>query len=71
MSTSHRQPTDAEKRLIILFQQIEDEGIRDIIADVVTIERQYRTGSRRNFPIREVRTAIDRVARVQENMSSL
>jgi hypothetical protein len=69
MVASQRQPTDAEMRLITLFREIEDEDIRDIIASVVAIERQHRTGSRKNFPIRDVRNVIDRVARFQESKS--
>lgn len=67
MSTDQQQPTDAEKRLIKLFLQIEDKDIQEMIADVVKIERQHRTGSRQNFPFRDVRNVIDRVARFQES----
>lgn len=67
MSTDEQQPTDAEKRLIKLFLQIEDKDVQEIIADVVRIERQHRTGSRQNFPLRDVRNVIDRVARLQES----
>lgn len=69
MVASQRQPTDAEMRMIMLFRQTEDEDIREIIASVVAIERQHRTGSRKNFPIRDVRSVIDRVARLQESTS--
>lgn len=67
MSTNQHKPTDAEMRLIELFFQIEDKDIQEIIADVVRIERQHRTGSRQNFPLRDVRNVIDRVARFQES----
>lgn len=67
MSSSQRQPTDAEMRLVKLFREIEDEDIREIIASVVAIERQHRTGSRKNFPMKDVRNVIDRVARLQES----
>lgn len=70
MSTNQHQPTDAEMRLLTLFRQIEDENIREIIADVVAIERKHRTSSRKNFPLRDVRTVIDRVAHIQESQSS-
>lgn len=66
MSASQHRPTDAEMRLMTLFLQIEDEDVREIIADVVNIERQYRSSSRKNFPIKDVRNIIDRVARLQE-----
>lgn len=69
MSTHQHNPTDAEKRMINLFLQIEDEDIREIIADVVAIERKHRTSSRKNFPIRDVKNVIDRVARMQESKS--
>lgn len=67
MSTDQQQPTDAEKRLIKLFLQIEDKDIQEMIADVVKIERQHRTGSRQNFPLRDVRNVVDRIARLQES----
>lgn len=71
MSTDQQKPTDAEMRMIKLFLQIEDKDIQEIIADVVRIERQHRTGSRQNFPLKDVRNVVDRVARFQEsNMSS-
>lgn len=71
MSADQQKPTDAEMRLIKLFLEIEDKDVREIIADVVGIERQHRTGSRQNFPLRDVRNVIDRVARFQEsNMPS-
>lgn len=66
---STQQPTDAEKRLITLFREIEDGDVREIIASVVAIERQHRTGSRRNFPMKDVRNVIDRVAHFQESKS--
>lgn len=66
MSTSQHKPTDAEMRLLTLFLQIEDEDVREIIADVVSIERQHRSSSRKNFPIKDVRNVIDRVASLQE-----
>lgn len=69
MATSQRQPTDAEMRLITLFREIDDVDVREVIANVVAIERQYRTGSRKNFPMKEVRNVIDRVARFQESES--
>jgi phosphatidylserine decarboxylase len=71
VSTDQQKPTDAEMRMIKLFLQIEDKDIQEIIADVVRIERQHRTGSRQNFPLKDVRNVVDRVARFQEsNMSS-
>lgn len=70
MSAKKHKPTNVEMRLINLFMQIEDEDVREIIADVVKIERQYRSSSRKNFPIREVRSVIDRVARLAEQQQS-
>lgn len=67
MTTDQQKPTDAEMRMINLFLQIEDKDIQEIIADVVRIERQHRTSSRQNFPLRDVRHVIDRVARLQES----
>lgn len=67
MPTDQQKPTDAEMRMIKLFLQIEDKDIQEIIADVVSIERQHRTGSRQNFPLRDVRNVIDKVARLQES----
>jgi hypothetical protein len=67
MNATQQQPTDAEMRLVKLFREIEDENVREIIASIVAIERQHRTGSRKNFPMKDVRNVIDRVARFQES----
>ena len=58
--------TKSLQRLIALFSQIEDEDIREIIADIVMIESKHRSSSRLNFPISDVRNVVDRVARLQE-----
>jgi len=65
------QPTKAQMRLINLFSQIEDEYLRDIIAEVVTIERRYRSSSAQRFPLKEVRDAVDRNARLKEKKEGL
>ncbi len=57
--------TKAQKRLLQLLRDIEDENIREIIIEVINIEIPNR--SSHNFPIRKVRDAVDSVARLQEN----
>lgn len=57
-------------RMVKLFLQIEDEDLREIIADIVAIERRHRTSKGKNFPLRDVRNVIDRIARMQESQSS-
>ena len=58
--------TKSHKRLLKLFSEVEDEDIREIMAEVVSIEGKHRSSSARNFPIRLVRDAVDSVARLQE-----
>lgn len=57
--------TKTQKRLLALFNDIEDEDIRAIIADVLGVEAANR--SAHNFPIRKVREIVDSVARKQES----
>ncbi len=64
MSRRRLKLTKSQERLMQLFSEIEDEDVREIMGDVVFIERKYR--SARNFPVRLVRDAIDKVARLQE-----
>ena len=66
MAVQQPKMTKSLQRLLELFNQIEDQDTREIIASVVMTESKYRTGSGRNFPIREVRDAIDKVARNKE-----
>lgn len=54
------------QRLLNLFATIEDENIREIIADTVVIESRYRSSSRKNFPWKDVRSIVDRVASLSE-----
>lgn len=54
------------QRLLDLFQQIEDEDVRSIIAEAVYLESRHRSSSMRNFPIRELRDTVDSVARLHE-----
>lgn len=64
MIKKRNKPTRAQERLIRLFSKIEDEHIRDIIAEVVTVERDYRSSSQTNFPLKKIRDAVDRNARI-------
>ena len=56
--------TKPQERLMRLFHQIDDRDIREIMAEVVSIERRYRSAQK--FPMRLVKDAIDNVARLQE-----
>jgi|GEM_PF-5284310 len=58
--------TQSMQRLLNLFEQIEDEDIRNIIAETVFLESKHRSSSQKNFPIREVRNVVDTVARLRE-----
>jgi len=58
--------TKSQERLMKLFSEIEDEDIREIMANVVLIESKHRSSSAKNFPIRLVRDAVDSIARLQE-----
>jgi len=54
------------QRLLNLFEQIEDEDIRNIIGEVVLLESKHRSSSAKNFPVREVRNIVETIARLQE-----
>jgi len=58
--------TRSQHRLVKLFNEIEDEDIREILSEVVSLESKHRSSSAKNFPIRRVRDAVDSVARLQE-----
>jgi hypothetical protein len=55
------------QRLLDLFTKIEDENIREIIADIVIIENRHRSSSKKNFPWKDIRDVVDRVALLEEN----
>ena len=55
-----------KSRLLNLFKNIDDKDAQEIIASVVLIEQQNRTGSKENFPKQKVRDVIDAVARKKE-----
>jgi hypothetical protein len=56
-----------KSRLLNLFKGIPDKEVQEIIANVIIIEQQNRTGSKDNFPKQKVRDIIDSIARKQEN----
>ncbi len=56
----------SKDRLKNLFSKIKDKELKQIIAEVVNIERNNRTSSRENFPRQKVRDVIDSIARLQE-----
>jgi len=55
-----------KSRLLKLFTSIDDKDTQEIIANIVLIEQQNRTGSKENFPRQKVRDVIDAVARKKE-----
>ncbi|MEM7034157.1 MAG: hypothetical protein AAF629_31740 [Chloroflexota bacterium] len=55
--------TQSMQRLLDLFEQIEDEDVREIISATVMIESKHRSSSRKNFPMQSVRDAVDAIAR--------
>lgn len=61
-----RHMTITQKRLLELIMGIEDENIREIIIEVMNIEKSNR--SSHNFPIRKVKDVVDSVARLQEGI---
>ncbi len=58
--------TQSMQRLLDLFEQIEDEDLRNIIAETVFLESKHRSSSLKNFPIREVRNIVETIARLRE-----
>jgi hypothetical protein len=55
-----------KSRLSNLFKSIPDRDIQEIIANVIVIETQNRTGSKDSFPKQKVRDIIDSIARKKE-----
>jgi hypothetical protein len=49
----------SRKKLLNLFSQIKDESVKRIIAEVISIENEYRFSSSANFPRRKIEDAID------------
>lgn len=49
----------SRKKLLNLFSQIKDESIKRIIAEVISVENEYRFSSSANFPRRKIEDAID------------
>ena len=62
-----RRLTQTEQRLLRYFSSIEDEKIKEIIIDVLNIEKTNR--SSKHFPVQEIRDAIDRVAKLIETQN--
>ncbi len=60
----HQHLTKNQERLLRLFQNIDDNNVKEIIIETINIEVTIYAGH--NFPIREVRNKIDSVARLQE-----
>lgn len=57
----------SRKKLLNLFSQIEDESIRRIISEVISLESEHRSLSAINFPRRKVEDIIDSEARFIES----
>lgn len=49
-----------------LFAEVEDEGIREIMASVVLLEAKHRSAGAKNFPRQAVRDVVDSTARLEE-----
>jgi hypothetical protein len=62
-----RRLTQTEQRLLRYFSSIEDESIKEIIIDVLNIEKTNRYS--KHFPVQEIRDAIDRVAKLIETQN--
>ena len=54
-------------KLLKLFSKIKDESIKRIIADVISVENEYRSSSAVNFPRKKIEDAIDAEARYLES----
>ena len=67
MPRTERKLTKSHQRLLKLFGEVEDEAIRQIMIEVVSIEGRHRSSSAKNFPIRLVRDVVDSEARLQES----
>ncbi|MCG3209277.1 MAG: hypothetical protein FOGNACKC_02898 [Anaerolineae bacterium] len=66
MVRPHSKITNSLQRLLDLFNEIEDEDIREIISNIVVIESKHRSSSRETFPWKDVRSEIDKMARLKE-----
>lgn len=62
--------TSSQRRLLRLFEQVEDPDLKEIMSNVVMLESRYRSSSAERFPLRQVRDIIDAVAKRQENQES-
>jgi hypothetical protein len=56
----------SRKKLLSLFSQIKDESVKRIIAEVISIENEYRFSSSGNFPRRKIEDVIDAEAKYIE-----
>lgn len=61
-------PTKFQKRMLSLFEQIDDPDLKEVMANVVMLESRYRSSSAERFPLREIRDIVDAAARRQEGM---
>lgn len=51
------------KRLLDLFSQIENDSIKQIIVEVISLENEYRFSSAMYFPKKKIEDVIDAEAR--------
>jgi len=59
-----RKLTKSEERLLAYFRGIEDDTTRDLLIDVIVIERAHRSSTK--FPIKRIREKVDSYARYIE-----
>lgn len=55
-----------KRRLLQLFEEIEDRDMREIMIDVIALESRHRSLGKTRFPLQKVEDIIDRVARLRE-----
>lgn len=59
-------PLPKSKKLLKLFSQIDDESIKEIIAQVISVENEFRYSSATNFSRRKIEDIIDDEANLIE-----
>jgi hypothetical protein len=59
MARKRRSSPTTTARLNDLLDKIEDEKIKEIVKEVVSVEISYRSSSRKNFPVQRIRDIIE------------
>jgi len=59
MSRTKKQHKVATDRIQGLVGKIKDKKIRNVVEEVIAVEISYRSSSRRNFPMQQLRDIVE------------